>query len=301
MQASVAGDSSMSVNTLLPALSSEEYQYFCTLAMRLAGLHLGTGRKDMLGGRIAKRVRQLQMHNVAEYIAYLQSDAIVDEAEHFLNAITTNHTGFFREPHHFEHMKQWLSGVPRGGRVRIWSAGCSNGMEPYSIAAMLASCRPDLVQGDCRILATDIDTTVLAYAAQGIYSHDALTKMPEHLVGQYFTRIQSASGDQMQANDSLRQLIRFNHLNLMDAWPIKGTFQAIFCRNVMIYFDKPTQKTLCERFINKLDANGFFYIGHSENIGVIEGVALLGGTIYQKNTTSHTMPPHAMPRNGVSL
>ena len=196
----------------------------------------------------------------------------MDERQKMLAALTTNVTRFFREPHHFDHLRTRV--LPRlaeraraGARVRLWSAGCSTGPEPYSIAMTLLEVLPEAVELDVRILATDIDPNVLAEAREGLYSDQALEPAPTEGRRRWF-KPEKGSGQLMwRAAETLQSLIAFRELNLVaQPWPMKGRFDAIFCRNVMIYFDEPTQREVVRNLANRLEPGGQLYIGHSERV-----------------------------------
>ena len=188
-----------------------------------------------------------------------------------LAALTTNVTRYFREPHHFEHLKsrvlpELVSRAKARGRVRIWSAGCSTGQEPYSIALTLLDMLPDAAQYDVRILATDIDPNVVATGRAGVYSDEAVQPVPSALRDRWMVRVKDGARDAWGAGEEMRRLVSFRELNLMGNWPMKGRFDAIFCRNVVIYFDEATQARIWARFAPLLNPGGRLYVGHSERV-----------------------------------
>lgn len=203
-------------------------------------------------------------------------------------ALTTNVTRFFREPHHFTHLKAkllppLLTEARRGGRVRIWSAGCSSGQEPYSIALTILSLMPDARAFDIRILATDINPRVLEAGRAGIYEKDELGDLPADLRRSWMEPADAAGGT-WRFDDAVRSLVTFRPLNLMGAWPMRGTFNAIFCRNVVIYFEEETQMRIWDRMMPLLMPEGCLYIGHSERVTgpALTLVSLEGTTTYRK-------------------
>jgi chemotaxis protein methyltransferase CheR len=210
------------------------------------------------------------------------------EKEAFINAITTNTTSFFRESHHFEYLAdKLLPGLTKQQarpRLRIWSAGCSAGQEPYCIAMTLqeemsaaASC-PDV-----KILATDLDSNVLKTARRGIYPLEQVQNLPKERLRRWFSRGKGAQANKVRLASALREMISFNQLNLMHTWPMRGPFDIIFCRNVVIYFDKPTQKRLFDRYADMLTPGGHLFVGHSETLNqVSDRFDLIGNTIYRK-------------------
>lgn len=264
-------------------LSQANFTLIKALAYEWTGIKLSDQKENMIYGRLARRLRALQLNSFDDYCALLQTD---DEAEkrEFINSITTNLTSFFREPHHFEFLKQQLlpgliSRNQASRKIRIWSAGCSTGEEPHSIAMVVASI-PELKHWDVKILATDLDSNVLEQASGGVYSLSRFDAFPA-AYKQYVKK--SSDTDQVKIADNVRALIRFNQLNLLQAWPMKGAFDIIFCRNVVIYFDLETQRKLFNRYADKLVDKGHLFIGHSENLHKISDRFLgLGRTIYEK-------------------
>lgn len=245
---------------------------------------LPDAKQDMVYSRLARRLRALGLKSFAEYCELIQSDSGIDEMGNLINAITTNLTSFFREGHHFEHLRDKvllpLVTNQKSKRLRIWSSACSAGMEPYSIAMTVRSVIKNLAAWDARILATDIDTNMLEKGKAGEYNIDQLENIPP----QYRHEITTIEkGERIRMADELKQLIAFKQLNLLERWPMSGLFDAVFCRNVVIYFDKNTQKTLFNRIADIMQPDGLLYIGHSENLhGVCDRFELIGRTIYRK-------------------
>lgn len=264
------------------AFSDADFLFLSTLANDKTGIQLADHKRDMVYSRISRRLRALGLTSFRHYCDLLTGPDGEDEMGHLVNAITTNLTHFFRESHHFDHLRDHLISPvmqTKQRKLRIWSAGCSSGMEPYSIAMTMKHTIKDIAAWDARILATDIDTNMLNRGVQGEYTADEYDNIPSPYRS-YVT--QTRHGDTMQMADSLKQLIAFKHLNLLESWPMKGSFDAIFCRNVVIYFDKPTQTKLFARMASLLSPNGFLYIGHSENITKIcPQFELIGRTIYR--------------------
>ena len=205
-----------------------------------------------------------------------------------LSALTTNLTRFFREPHHFRDLRErvlpaLLPGLRQGGRVRVWSAGCSNGAEPYSIAMTLLDAVPSILDYNLRILATDIDFRMVEAGREGVYDAEQVKDAPRQLVSRWMVPMRDESGPTFSAGEEMRKLVSFRELNLIGDWPMKGGFDVIFCRNVAIYFDEETQSGIWAHFAKKLVPGGQLYIGHSERI-VGPAQALLrnvGVTAYQ--------------------
>lgn len=253
------------------------------------GIKLSDAKRQMVFSRLTKRLRSLGFESFKNYLDYVEEEGEI-ELVHFKNAITTNLTSFFREPHHFELLKDTIVPEIRNsweGRqqkeIRIWSAGCSTGEEAYSIAITLYKGIQSLAGWDVRILATDIDTSVLQRGRDGIYQVDRIDGLDEKLVKGAF---KSFAGDpsMVRVSDKLRSMVVFNQLNLMSPdWPMKKKFDVIFCRNVMIYFDKETQQTLVRRYCELLKDQGYLIIGHSETLfGTTENLKLVGKNVYRK-------------------
>jgi chemotaxis protein methyltransferase CheR len=248
---------------------------FRTIAAMLhgdAGIDLPHSKATLVYSRLAKRLRLLGLESFRDYCALVSSQDGGDERTRMLAALTTNVTRFFREPHHFEHLKtQVLPALIKrakdGGRVRIWSAACSSGQEPYSIALTVLSLLPDAAQYDIKILASDIDPNMVAEGAGGVYGAAALQPVPTALRDRWFVPVQQKSQEKCWGvGEELRDLVAFRELNLIGEWPMKGKFQAIFCRNVVIYFNDDTQVKVWNRFVPLLEDGGHLYIGHSERV-----------------------------------
>lgn len=264
------------------AFTESDFRTIAGIANRITGIVLGDNKQDMVYSRIAKRLRALGLKDFSSYVALLEDEKGADEISSLVNAITTNLTHFFRESHHFEHLSNYLKELahkkPRGKRLRIWSAGCSSGMEPYSIAMTLLEAMPDIASWDAKILATDIDTGMLNLALSGSYDTTEYERIPKQ-----YQKYAAIENGKLKISDALRPYIAFKPLNLMERFPVKGPFDVIFCRNVAIYFDKPTQKKIFERFAHVLADDGWLYIGHSENLfQVTNSLTLIGKTIYRK-------------------
>jgi chemotaxis protein methyltransferase CheR len=248
------------------AFTAADFAQIAALLHQDSGIHLSDAKATLVYSRLAKRLRKLGVPSFAEYIALVTGPDGLEERRAMLAALTTNVTRFFREPHHFEHLRRriaaWAPQVREGGRLRLWSAGCSTGQEPYSIAMTLLQALPEAPNLDVRILATDIDPVVLGKAREGRYGEDALEGVTADLRRAFFNR----DGAGWVANDTMRRMIVFNELNLMAEWPIRTRFQAVFCRNVAIYFEPAAQERLFGRLTNALTPDGRLYIGHSERV-----------------------------------
>ncbi len=282
----VSGIPDIAVSAREFAFTDADFQSLVKLAYHYAGIALADSKRNLVYSRLSRRLRSLGLKSFREYREYFAAND--SELEGFINAISTNLTKFFRESHHFEHFRSHVA-VPfdkvrrADKRLRVWSAGCSTGEEPYTIAVVLKSGIGDVNRHDVRILATDIDTDVIATGARGEYPLDSIDEVPKA----YREFFQPAGGDRKSTNivmgEELRSLIAFRRLNLMEPWPFRGKFDAIFCRNVMIYFDGPTKWTLVDRFTQQLQPGGWLYIGHSESlIGSHPGLDLAGRTTYRR-------------------
>ena len=264
------------------SFSDADFRFLAELVNARTGIVLAAHKKDMVYSRLARRLRALNLGSFSEYCELVRDEvAGADEMGNLVNAITTNLTNFFREGHHFDHLREKvLSPMAQGHdkRLRIWSAGCSSGMEPYSIAMTVKGAIRDLKSWDARILATDIDTNMLNTGMSGRYVSDQADNIPVT-----YRHDMTQHGSHIEVSDALKNLITFKPLNLLEWWPMKGPFDVVFCRNVVIYFDKPTQEKLFNRVADLLKPEGWLYIGHSENLfKVCDRFELVGRTIYRK-------------------
>jgi len=271
--------------------SDADFHVLARIAKERTGITLSDSKRNLLYGRLSRRLRALKLSAFSDYREYLEGPDGEAELERFINSISTNHTKLFREPHHFDHLRSHVA-VPyaqaikagTAGRLRIWSAGCSSGEEPYTIAMVLKREIPDCARRDIRILATDIDTDVLARGAKGEYPAKMMEEIPEPYRNLVQHKNKDKTSEFMVMHDDLRSMIAFRRLNLMDhPWPFKGPFDAIFCRNVMIYFDAQTKARLIERYTQMIRLGGWLYIGHSESLlGAHPGLELIGRTVYRR-------------------
>lgn len=251
------------------------------------GISLSDKKSELVYGRLSKRLRALGLTSFSDYCNLMKSSP-GEELEHFTNAITTNLTSFFREAHHFDYLKDTvvpllLERYSKTQRLRIWSAGCSTGEEPYSLAMILREAVPDIDNMDIRILASDLDTNVVQTAAQGIYQEKRIEGLDERRCQRWFKRGRGVHSGKVKVEPDLQRLIAFRQLNLMKDWPMQNNFDVIFCRNVVIYFDKPTQRTLFDRFANVLVPDSHLFIGHSETLSNIsDRFELIDKTVYRK-------------------
>jgi len=266
--------------------SDKDFRRVRELIKNRAGIDLGSNKQSLVYGRLARRIRALGMATFAQYLAVVE-DERSEEAGRFVNAITTNVTEFFRENHHFEFLARtalpalWSRLEKTGKRARFWSAGCSTGEEPYSLAMVLRENMPASPGWDIKILATDLDTDVLGHARAGVYTTERVEKIPPARLGRFFEPVEG--GASYRAGETLRSLVTFKQLNLMDPWPMHGPFDVIFCRNVVIYFDEATKLKLIGRYRDLLAPGGHLFLGHSESLasGAL-GLVACGKTIHSK-------------------
>lgn len=268
-------------------LGDREFQCIQKLVGEYAGIVITDAKRDMVYSRLVKRLRTLQIPSFRAYCDFLHSN-YDEELGHFVNALTTNLTAFFRENHHFEFLKnkvlrELVDKKQRERRIRIWSAGCSTGEEPYSLAIAAREVIPDRDGWDVKILATDLDSNVVETARRGVYSEDRIRDVAQQRLERWFFRGAGANAGLVRVKPELQQLISFRQLNLLSGWPFRGPFDAVFCRNVVIYFDKDTQRRLFDRYADILEPDGYLFIGHSESLfKVSERFELLGNTIYRR-------------------
>ncbi|WP_461482155.1 CheR family methyltransferase [Porticoccus sp.] len=265
-------------------LTDRDFRFIAKRIAEHAGIVLSDAKRDLVYGRLMRRLRALKLTRFSQYCDLLAQDDGT-EMEYFVNALTTNLTAFFREPHHFDYMQQELLPAlirQKSSRtLRIWSAGCSTGEEPYSIAMAVAEVMPE--GWDIRILATDLDSSVVATGRQGIYPETRVQGMSQARLKRWFYRGKGARAGMVKVVPELADMVAFKQLNLLSDWPLKGSFDIIFCRNVVIYFDKATQSVLFDRYANQLQQRGHLFIGHSETLyKVCDRFSLLGNTIYQR-------------------
>lgn len=277
----------------LLVLHTTEFDAIRELVYANTGISLSQSKMELVKRRFTPRLKALGLHSFGDYVDYLRNHFEHEEV-HFCNAITTNLTSFFRENHHFELMvkimlPELLKQRRSDERIRIWSAGCSTGQEAYCLAIMLQKHLSDAQRRNIKILATDLDENCLAKARQGSYPVTEFDTVPENIISAYFTHESQMVGKQEKevytARDSIRSMITFNKLNLMHKWPMKGPFDIIFCRNVFIYFDKPTQTEVLEGFSAMQNEGSFLCLGHSEIISNAPalGYSLISKTAYRKS------------------
>ena len=269
-----------------PDLSDEEFERVAKIALQEAGLAIPKSKKALVQSRLSRRMRQLGVPRHSDYIALISEPTNSAERRELISVLTTNVSSFFRERHHFkflvsELVPKFKSKLSTGRPVRIWSAGCSRGQEPYTIAMVCLETMPKIAASDFLILATDIDPAMLAEARKGVYTDQDLADLRSETKNRFFRPLGRGNN---AIEDAPRKLIRFRELNLHQDWPMRGQFDVIFCRNVVIYFDEVRQKQLWPRFRDALVPGGHLILGHSERVHPIEksGFENAGVTIYQK-------------------
>ena len=268
------------------AFDEEDFQQLRTLVKSLTGINLGEHKRELIYSRLARRLRALQLRSFADYRELLGRDQ--RELTELCNAITTNLTAFFREPHHFQYLRDaWLTplGAARADarRLRIWSAACSSGEEAYSIAMTVLETLPDPAHWDVRILATDLDSEMLARARRGIYPPQRLQGISPQRLQRFFVEHSENGAASRRIAPEVAALVTFKQLNLIGPLPMKGPLDAVFCRNVVIYFDKETQRDLFARIARLQRPGDLLFLGHSESLfKVSESYALIGKSIYRR-------------------
>lgn len=261
------------------AFEPREFSYnvrdFRTIARILrgdVGIDLAEMKAPLVYSRLVKRLRALGLESFKSYCALVESENGAAERQHMIAALTTNVTRFFREPHHFEHLKlkvlpDLLEKARRGAAIRLWSAGCSSGEEPYSIALTILSLMRDAAKFDVKILAVDINKNVVAQGMKGIYSEAALEPVSRQQRADWFATSRGPDGRKIwRVGDDMRSLVVFRPLNLIGPWPMRKSYGAIFCRNVAIYFDERTRAQIWTRMASQLTPGGYLYVGHSERV-----------------------------------
>lgn len=268
--------------------TDKDFNRIRQLVSQHTGISLSEAKRDMVYSRLSRRLREVDLQDFGSYCTLIDSPEGESELLNFTNAITTNLTSFFREPHHFEYLQNTL--LPelmrknaQSKRLRIWSAGCSTGEEPYSLAIAIREVIPEGSDWDIKILATDLDSNVLNKGQSGIYDAERIAGLSKQRARNWFLRGKGDKSNMVRVHPSLQEMITFKRLNLMNEWPIKGPFDFMFCRNVVIYFNKSTQSVLFDRYANLLVDDARLFLGHSETMfKVCDRFKLIGNTIYQK-------------------
>jgi chemotaxis protein methyltransferase CheR len=268
-------------------LTSSQFGRIRRLVERLSGIRLAPDKRELVRARLRRRLRALRLTDFDDYLRLVAADRSGRELETMLDLVATHLTGFFRQPEHFECLSRELTGRSRTGarphRVRLWSAGCATGEEAYSLAITLLEALPDAAGSDALILATDLATRGLAVARHGIYTAEQVAEVPPALRARYFAPVADDDGGAFVVRDEARAPITFARLNLVEPWPMRGPFDSIFCRNVMIYFDRRTQRGLVQRFGEILVHDGLLFLGHSESLtGGHPGFRYVQPSVYRR-------------------
>ena len=250
-------------------MTRADFETIKSLLYQATGISLSDKKEQLVYSRLSKRLRKLGLERFEDYCHILKTDHRQEELGLVIQALTTNVTRFFREPHHFETLRTDIlpaltQKARRGEKVRIWSAGCSAGQEPYTIAMEVLEWLPDAGQLDVKILATDIDKTMIETGRRGVYRESLIQNIKPDLLRKHFTKVPES--DEWQVSADLRKLVSFQQLNLFDPWPMRRKYEAIFCRNVVIYFDIDDQVKLWNKFAAQMVPQGWLIIGHSERI-----------------------------------
>lgn len=279
------------------AFSDLEFKRISELIYARAGIHLTLSKKDMVYSRLARRLRANNLKSFSNYLQIVEAEGN-PEREAFVNALTTNVTSFYREAHHFEILAEHIKKMPKQRFINIWCNAASTGQEPYTIAMSMM----ELFNGvtpPVHIIATDIDTNALKKAAAGVYTMEEAKNLPKDVLERHFLKGRADKTGSIKIRQELRDMISFAQLNLLDTqWPIKGPFDAIFCRNVMIYFDKATQNSTLRKFIPLMHHDALMFAGHSENLqGLNDIFQLEGKTVYSLTEKSK---PQSASSNTVS-
>ncbi len=264
-------------------LSGQQFDKISRLVYQVSGIDLHEGKEELVKARLIKRLRHLKIFGFDRYLKYLANDKSGSEIRAMVDILTTNKTNFFRESEHLDYLRNQIITGLENDQIRIWSAGCSSGEEPYSIAITLHEAIPNIGKRDIKILATDISDRMMELARKGIYDEDALKGMPAQLKRKYFQKAETGISNRCRVVPELQSMICFAKLNLMEEWPMRGLFDVIFCRNVMIYFDKPTQEKLVKRFWSQLREGGYLMVGHSESLTFLtHDYRYMKPAVYQK-------------------
>lgn len=252
------------------ALSPAEFRRVCGILYDIAGIAMKPGKEGLVRSRLARRVKACGSASYSDYLDHVESAAGAAERVIMVDALTTNKTNFFREPAHFDFLRTHILPAHTSTGITIWSAGCSSGEEPYTLSMVLGDTLPASARAASRLLATDLSHRVLERAKAGLYTREQFVGVPPAMASAWWTKRTERGEELYEARPALRAGISFGRLNLMEAWPMRGPFDAIFCRNVMIYFDKPTQQKLVQRYWELLRPGGHLFIGHSESLTGIE-------------------------------
>jgi len=260
--------------------TDSDFSRIRTLIHRRAGIALGEQKRQMVYSRLSRRLRELQLPEFSAYLELLEASRDGEEWQAFINSLTTNLTSFFREAHHFPVLDAHVRKSKQP--VTVWCAAASTGEEPYSIAITLIEALGERAS-TARVIATDIDTGVLAKASAGVFTLEQVNRLSTERLRRFFNKGTGSNAGKVRVRPEVAAMVKFSRLNLLDpSWPVKEPVDAIFCRNVMIYFDKPTQKKVLDRFAPLLKPEGLLFAGHSENASLVSpGFKSVGQTVYE--------------------
>ena len=268
---------------LTAELTANHFQKICSLVYDTSGIKLKKGKEALVRARLMKRLRALKIRDIGEYLELLESASGAAELDSLIDVMTTNKTSFFREIEHFNFLRDTVLPTLDDQRLRFWSAACSSGEEPYSLAMLLRESLRDIASRDVLILATDISRQMLEKAQKAIYPETSMQESSVQPYRRYFVRLRKGDRRQVQVVQEVRRLVRLAWLNLLEKWPMKGSFNVVFCRNVMIYFDRRTQQKLIDRFWQVIEPGGYLFVGHSEGLsGVKHRFEYVKPAIYRK-------------------
>lgn len=263
----------------MSVLAQSQFDRIAVLAKQRWGLALTEKKQTLVANRLATFLRKTQFDSTDAYLDYLETDASEEDLLVFFDLLSTNVTSFFRDQPHFDYLeREFYSGLARGTtttkdrKIRIWSAACSTGEEPYSLAMHACEHLPDIKSWDFKVLGTDLSNYAVGQARNGVYRTESYKQVPAEMARKYFVAGPGAgfAAGEYQVNASVRQLVTISRLNLMDSWPFKGKFDVIFCRNVMIYFDSETRRKLVQRFHQLLNPGGILAVGSAETLAGLE-------------------------------
>lgn len=271
-------------------IKRKDFNALCSMVHSLAGIKLNEAKSELVRARLSKRMRSLDIYDLGKYLRYIEEDRTQAELISMLDSLSTNLTSFFRERDHFIFLKKTIlpeivkrAEKEKSYELRVWSAGCSTGEEPYTLALCILEYLPHWQQYNTKILATDISTRVLETAQRGVYTKERVRTVPAAMLQRHFSRLPDKERKIYTVGEQMKSIIRFRRLNLMERWPMKCKFDFIFCRNTMIYFDKPTQTKLVGRFYDQLKSGGYLIVGHSESLtGMTHRFKYTKPTIYRK-------------------
>ncbi len=258
------------MHLLSAELTEKQFKKIVQMVYSLCGINLKEGKQALVRARLMKRLRALQMNSFDEYLTYIESEEGRGELSFMVDVMTTNKTHFFREPEHFNYLCDHILPKMNHRKMRFWTAACSSGEEPFSLAILLREHIKDIGFQDIKILGTDISMRMLERAQKAVYGEEVLRDVPSVYLRKYFSKHSQSDICRYRLKDAVRKMVQLAWLNLMDPWPMKGPIDVIFCRNVMIYFDRQTQQRLINRFWTLLDTDGYLFVGHSEGLSAVQ-------------------------------